>query len=110
VERLLPFIEVLRLSSRQCTLSPNLFNAPTLLLRHLNLSSSIVPSVLASGTIFGGSASRLTTLGAGLTALRIALAYSSFEANMSALKKMLARSEGCGAFASVGHGNTRRRR
>ena len=88
LERLLPFIEALRLSSRHCALLPTLFDVPAPLLRDLDLGCGTMSLTHAPGPLFGGSASRLTTLAASSTGLRAAVAMSSFGANTPALKSV----------------------
>jgi len=88
LERLLPFIEVLRLSSRHCALLPTLFDAPAPLLRHLDPGCGTMPMAHAPGPLFSGSASRLTTLAASSTALGAAVSHSSFWTNTAALKNV----------------------
>ena len=88
LKRLLPFIEVLHLSSRHCALLPTLFDAPAPLLRELDFGNGTMSSMHAPGPLFGGSASRLTTLAASSTALRAAVSHSSFWTNTPALKNV----------------------
>jgi len=88
LERLLPFIEVLRLLSSHCALLPTLFDAPAPLLRELDLGNGSMPLVHAPGPIFGGSGGRLTTLAVSATGLRAALAHPSFKDNTPGLRNV----------------------
>jgi len=101
VQRLLQFIEVLKFSSRHCSLLPTLFNSPAPLLRLLDLGSGTMPLVPTPGPFFDGSAAELITLAASSTALRAAVACSSFEAATPALKKVRVYPDAVGAVRTA---------